>query len=137
MTADTTQAQLVDSRRFRVKADAFFVRHRDGVWLRNNAGSFSINGSRAYELIDSLLANLDGDRVLEEIVEGLPDAARKSVLRLVDLLERNGFIKRVDYPVEVVPWWMRERYGAQLAFLEHHADRPVARMTRVRSQLVV
>ena len=131
MAADT------DARRFRVLADAFYVRHGDGVWLRNNIGSFSIQGAGAYQLVDTLFANLDGTRGIDELTEGLPAAARSSVVRLVATLERNGFVKPVEYPAEPVPDWMRDRYPAHLAFLEHHGDRPVTRMARVRSRQVV
>ncbi|HEX4703844.1 MAG TPA: hypothetical protein VH352_17065, partial [Pseudonocardiaceae bacterium] len=127
----------VDSRRFRVRADAFYVRHGDGVWLRNNAGSFSIQGAGAYQLVDTLFANLDGTRTIDELTDGLPGPARSSVVRLVATLERNGFVKLAEYPAEPVPDWLRDRYPAHVAFLEHHADRPVTRMTRVRSQQVV
>ncbi|HEY0636607.1 MAG TPA: hypothetical protein VGD67_03085, partial [Pseudonocardiaceae bacterium] len=136
MTTSTPPA--VDrAARYRTRADAFYVRHDGGVWLRNNAGSFSIRGAGAYELVGSLFANLDGERTLDEVCAGLPDGARDSVLRLVGTLCRNGFVKEVRYPAEAAPAWMRELYPAHLTFLDHHADRPVTRMTRVRSRRVV
>src|SRR5206468_12511835 len=113
---------------FRVLGDAFYVRHEDGVWLRNNLGSFSIQGAGAYRLVDVLLANLDAGRTIGEITEGLPPPAAASVLRLVASLERNGFVKPAEFPAEPVPDWMRDRYAAHLAFLERHADRPASRL---------
>ncbi|WP_016697823.1 hypothetical protein [Actinoalloteichus spitiensis] len=126
----------LDERRFAVRADAFFVRHEGGVWLRNNLGSFSIRGAGAYQLVGSLFANLDGERSVAEICEGLPESARRSVSRLVGTLDRNGFLREVVGPKEVPPEWMAELYPVHLAFLEHHADRPVSRLSRVRSTLV-
>lgn len=125
------------TRRFRTRVDAFYVRHDGGVWLRNNTGSFAIRGAGVYELVASLFANLDGERTLDDVCAGLPDSARRSVLRLVETLWHNGFVKEVRHPAEVAPGWMRERYPAHLTFLEHHADRPVTRMNRVRTQRVV
>jgi hypothetical protein len=127
----------IDARRFRVLGDAFYVRQDDGVWLRNNLGSFSIQGEDAYRLVDVLIANLDEGRTIGEITEGLPPAAADSVLRLVASLERNGFVKRAEHPAEPVPDWMRDRYPAHLAFLERHGDRAVSRLLNVRTSLVV
>jgi hypothetical protein len=123
-------------RRFRTRADAFYVRHDGGAWLRNDLGSFAIRGSGAYELVASLFANLDGEQTLDELCVGLPGDARRSVLRLVDTLWRNGFLKEVLHPPEVAPEWMQRLYPAHLTFLDHHADRPVTRMARVRAQPV-
>lgn len=130
-------AQIDEASRFAVKADAFFVRHDGGVWLRNDHGSFSIRGAGAYELVETVFANLDGQRSVADLCAGLPDAARQSVTRLLGTLSGNGFLKRIEHPVEHPPDWMRERYPAQLAFLDHHADRPVTRMNRMRARLVV
>ncbi|MGX7828475.1 hypothetical protein ACTG9Q_25625 [Actinokineospora sp. 24-640] len=132
MTAATT----TDTRRFAVRADAFYVRHDDGVWLRNNIGSFSIRGAGAYELVGALFANLDGRRTVADVCAGLPDSARSSVSRLVDTLAGNGFLREVRHEPEPVPAWMSERYAAHLAFIEHHADRPVSRFLRARSAVV-
>jgi hypothetical protein len=132
-----THARARDPRRFQAKADAFFVRHNDGVWLGNNAGSFTVRGKGAYQLVNALFASLDGERSLDDICGGLPDAARRSVLSLVETLARRGFLKEIRHPKEPVPSWMRDRFAAHLAFLDHHADRPVTRMMQVRSRLVV
>jgi hypothetical protein len=128
--------QGTDARRFKIKADAFYVRHDDGVWLRNNIGSFSIRGAGSYQLIASLFASLDGRRSVGQICADLPGPARQSVSRLVDTLERNGFVKQVHHEAEEPPAWMRERYPTHLAFLDHHGDRPVSRLHSAREQLV-
>ena len=135
MTTDISSA--ANARKFAVKPDAFFVRNDDGVWLRNNAGSFAIRGAGAYELVESLFTHLDGERTVDDLCSGLPQGARQSVARLVETLAGNGFLKESTHPAEHVPEWMRERYPAHLAFLDQHADRPVARMTKVRTRLVV
>ncbi|GGS46049.1 hypothetical protein [Actinokineospora fastidiosa] len=127
---------MIDERRFSVRADAFYVRHDDGVWLRNNIGSFSIRGASAYELVGAVFANLDGRRTVADICAGLPENARTSVSRLVDTLAGNGFLREVRHDPEPVPAWMSERYAAHLAFLDHHADRPVARFLKARSALI-
>lgn len=127
---------MPDRRRFAVRPDAFYVRHADGVWLRNNIGSFSIRGAGAYDLVAALFANLDGERTVADLCAGLPPEASRSVLRLVETLAGNGFLREVTHPPEPVPDRMAERYAAPLAFLEQHADRPVSRLTHLRSRLV-
>ncbi|SCF35196.1 hypothetical protein GA0074695_5942 [Micromonospora viridifaciens] len=122
-----------DSRRLRIRPDAFFVRRPDGVRLSNNAGSFTIRGGGAYRLVAAVFGNLDGERTLEDLVCGLPDAARRSVLELVATLDANGFLAEVRHPAEPVPDRLRQLYPAQLDFLDLHADRPVARFHRARS----
>ncbi|MFE3658124.1 hypothetical protein [Streptomyces sp. NPDC059165] len=124
-------------RTFRVRADAFYVRQQDGVWLGNDTGSFSVRGEGAYQLVSSLFAGLDGEHTLHDLYGNVPEKARRSVLSLVDALLRNGFIKEVSHPAEPVPGWMRDRYATHLAFLEHHADRPVTRLQRVRTRRVL
>ncbi|ROO63254.1 hypothetical protein EDC02_5275 [Micromonospora sp. Llam0] len=123
-----------DSRRFRIRPDAFFVRRPDGVRLSNNSGSFTIRGVGAYRLVAALFGSLDGERTLDDLVCGLPDAARRSVLELVATLDANGFLAKVRHPAEPVPDRLRRYYPAQLDFLELHAEeRPVARFHRARS----
>ncbi|WP_146246670.1 hypothetical protein [Actinoplanes xinjiangensis] len=126
-----------DDRRFAIKADAFYVRHDDGVWLRNNRGSFTIRGESAYPLVAALFSRLDGRRSVEQICADLPAPARRSVSGLLGTLHRNGFVKQLHHPPEEVPEWMRERYATHLAFLDHHGDRPVHRFRTVRSTPVV
>lgn len=135
-TATTPDRSGLDGT-YRVRADAFYVRQDDGVWLGNNAGSFTVRGQGAYRLVSSLFSSLDGRRTLAEIYGDLSPNARASVLRLVRALLHNGFVKEVSHPAEPVPDWMRERYATHLAFLEHHADRPVTRLRRVRTRRVV
>ncbi|MBB5830115.1 hypothetical protein HDA31_006304 [Micromonospora carbonacea subsp. aurantiaca] len=122
-----------DSRRLRIRPDAFFVRRPDGVRLSNNAGSFTIRGGGAYRLVAAVFGNLDGERTLDDLVCGLPDVARRSVLELVATLDANGFLGEVRHPTEPVPDRLRQLYPAQLDFLDLHADRPVAQFHRARS----
>ncbi|GAA3222700.1 hypothetical protein GCM10020256_30310 [Streptomyces thermocoprophilus] len=107
------------------------------MWLGNSTGSFSVRGQGAHDLVASLFAGLDGERTLHDLYGELPDRARRTVLGLVRAMLANGFLKEVAHPVEPVPGWMRERYATHLAFLEHHADRPVTRLQQVRIARVV
>ncbi|MEU0443398.1 hypothetical protein ABZ202_27305 [Streptomyces sp. NPDC006186] len=138
-TADPRTDPLAEalSRVYRLRADAFYVRQQDGVWLGNSTGSFSVRGQGAHDLVASLFAGLDGERTLHDLYGELPDRARRTVLGLVRAMLANGFLKEVAHPVEPVPGWMRERYATHLAFLEHHADRPVTRLQQVRIARVV
>src|ERR1044071_9568226 len=122
----------------KVRPDVFFVRSEDGVWVRNNAGSFFIKGRGSYELVRSLLLKLDGTRTVDEIFAGLVSEQRAALYaRLVDQLLRSGFFFEYRQPSEPVPAWIESRYQEHLAFLEQYVDQPVERLLQVRSQPVV
>ncbi|MEU6714634.1 hypothetical protein ABZ897_24460 [Nonomuraea sp. NPDC046802] len=121
---------------FKITADAFYVRTEDGVWLRNNSGSFSVRGQGSYELVHTLFTALEDGHDAEEILQPLPDGAKRAVSQLIDKLQAGAFIRKVEHPQEEVPEWMAERYRQHLAYLDHHADRPVARFLRARSTSV-
>src|SRR5262245_55218094 len=88
----------------KVRPDVFFVRSEDGVWVRNNAGSFFIKGRGSYDLVRSLLLKLDGTRTIDEIFAGLASEQRAALYkRLVEPLMRSGFIFELRQPSEPVP----------------------------------
>jgi hypothetical protein len=123
-------------RTFKVRPDAFFVRHDGGVWLRNNHGSFSLKGERSYELVNALFALLDGGRSNAEICARFPTATGDAVRHLIATLLRRGFVKELHDAPEPVADWMSELYPEHLAFLEYWSSAPVARLRDVRSQAV-
>jgi hypothetical protein len=125
-----------DERVLRIRPDAFFVRHADGVWLRNNQGSCSIAGAGAYELVSAVFGLLDGERTVDEICARFRGSAGDAARRLVVMLGRNGFVKEVQEPSEPVAAWMSELYPEHLAFLEYWSSSPVARLRELRSHAV-
>jgi hypothetical protein len=126
----------MDRQQYTVRADAFYVRHDTGVWLRNTEGSLSMTGAGAYDLVHSLFSQFDRGLTVEEICADLPSGTVGAIRRLVGILARSGFIRAVTHGPEEVPGWAQELYPEHLAYLDYHADRPVARLLRVRSRTV-
>jgi hypothetical protein len=122
----------------KVRPDVFFVRSEDGVWLRNNVGSFFVKGRQSYELVRSLLLKLDGIRTVDDIFRDVDSAQRAALYkRLLEPLMRSGFLFEFRQPSNPVPPWIESRYQEHLAFLEQYVDQPVERLLQVRSQQVV
>jgi hypothetical protein len=119
---------------YRVRADAFYVATEEGVWLRNNTGSFSIKGKSSYQLVKSLFAHLDGTKTVEEICAGLSAAQQEAVTRLVQTLEQRGFIKAWKQPTVAVPDWAEQLFGNHLAYIEYLADEPFERFMQFRGK---
>ncbi|HEU4711116.1 MAG TPA: hypothetical protein VFS76_06095 [Pyrinomonadaceae bacterium] len=122
----------------KVRPDVFFVRSEDGVWLRNNVGSFFVKGRGSYELVRSLLLKLDGTRTVDDIFAGMVAEKRAALFeRLLKPLMSSGFIYEFRPPSSPVPAWIESRYQEHLAFLEQYVDQPVERLLKVRSQPVL
>lgn len=130
-------AYVIGSQTYEVRADSFYVRTGTGVWLRNNLGSFSIDGQGAYEAISVLFRELDGKRTLADICAGLGPGARRTTQLLLTTLERNGFVRVVAESREPAPAWAERLYPEHLAFLDHHSEDGVGRFMSVRAHKVI
>ncbi|HHO53649.1 MAG TPA: hypothetical protein ENK18_22955 [Deltaproteobacteria bacterium] len=120
--------------RLKVRPDVFFVRSEDGVWLRNNVGSFSLRGASAYEIVRVLFSRLDGSRTLTEACEDLGSLDPQAVYRrlVVPLIER-GFVREVAEASQLSDE-LRARFPEHVAFLELYVDDPATTLDRVRHQ---
>lgn len=119
--------------RYAMRADAFYVRHADGVLLRNSHGSSVIGGTGAYPVVELLFRELDGNRTLDDICAGLPEGPKAAVIQLVETLARKGFLREITHRPQPVAEWLGTRYASHLAYLAEHADQPADRFGRVRS----
>src|SRR5205085_2205366 len=119
---------------YKIRTDAFFVPAHDGVWLRNNQGSFSIKGSSSYQMIRFLFAKLDGTRTIDAICADLDPKQRRAIEGLLDTLEQRGFVKRMVHPPEAIPSWAEQLYGDQLHLIEHYVETPFRNFMRFRDQ---
>ena len=130
--------ESLGSTTLKVRPDVFFVRSEDGVWLRNNVGSFFVKGRGSYELVRSLLLKLDGTRTVDDIFAGLVSEKRAALYeKILKPLMSSGFIYEFHQPSSPVPAWIESRYQEHLAFLEQYVDQPVERLLHVRSQPIV
>lgn len=121
---------------FRLRADTFYVRKPDGVWLRNDAGACSVRGRQSYQLVDAVAKELDGVRTVDQICAGLTDPARNAVLTLITTLHTHGFLKEVTTGPESVPTELAELYGDVLGYLDHYLDEPVRTFIEARRRPV-
>ena len=64
---------IMTTMRPKLKSDTFYIPLADGVYLRNNQGSYKIKGKVMYRWIEKLAPYLDGQRTLAEITDGLDE----------------------------------------------------------------
>lgn len=117
----------------RLNSDVYFVPTDDGVCFMTNRGMELFKGASIYVWIERLAPHLDGSRTLAELVTGLPDDKRAMVENVVSALLAKGLAKDVaaERPDTLNPW-ERQRYGAQIAYLEHFVDSPAWAFQRYR-----
>lgn len=123
--------------RLRVRPDVFFVRSTDGVWLRNNGGSFRVKGQQYYELVRGLFAKFDGTRTVGEVLGQLEPGKQAALIeRVIEPLTARGFLVRSPDEPEIVTPYVAQRFGEHLAFLGQYVDRPCERLLKVREARV-
>jgi hypothetical protein len=133
MTTQVTAVTEIGGRVFTVRPDSFYVLRQDGVWLRNNHGSFTVRGTGTYDLVRALFAGLDGTRTVDQVCAGANDQVRAATHRLVEALERHAFLKELRSPPETAPPWAQQLYPESLTFLDYWVERPVSRFLDIRS----
>ncbi len=121
-----------------MKGDVFYFPTPEGVYLRNNQGSFHMKGKGIALLLDVLLPYLDGQQTLEEILQQAPTERRELISRLIQMLAARGFIRDVtsDRPHQLSAAEL-ETYAAEIAFIEAFSDSSAWRFERYRSSRVL
>ena len=122
--------------RFQIRADAYFVKTADGVWLRNNHGSFTITGQAAYPLVRFLFAGLHGGASIAELCSKVSDEQKKIIEGVIHRLHEKGFIQPLSEP-EAVPDWAQTLYGDKLRFIAQQHDAPFGRFLSFRRRTLV
>ena len=108
-------------RRPKLGADTFFIPSEHGVWLRNNAGSFTINGQGAYELVERLAPYLTGEHTVADLVEGLDEKTAAFVCNVIAMLGDNGFVRDIStWTHQSLPEDLTRVYQGQIDFIDHH-----------------
>lgn len=106
--------------KLKVNKDTFFLPDSNGgVYFRNNASSFRMDGDGIYNWIEKLMPMFDGNYSLAEITDGLPLPYQNRVLEIGEILYTNGFVRDVsqDAPHELNSALL-DRYASQIEFLE-------------------
>ncbi|WP_329100872.1 TOMM precursor leader peptide-binding protein [Micromonospora sp. NBC_01699] len=119
----------------RIRRDLLFTRTPDGVLFHNAEGGFALNSASAYRFASLLVPYLDGRHRVADICAPLPPSQREMVVELVTALYARDLAR--DVPLETnadadLPAGVARRFAAQLAYLDHYRDEPVARFRRFR-----
>jgi hypothetical protein len=121
----------------RIRQDAAFVRAPEGIAVTLGEDSFLVRGNSAYELLNTLVPHLTGERTLVQLCEGLTDAQRSSVVSLVTMLMKRGVVLDHEAPAEGVDLAALEEFAEQASFLEHFGDKGARGFQRFRDARVV
>jgi putative thiazole-containing bacteriocin maturation protein len=106
--------------RLKVKGDTFYLPDPNGgVYFRNNAGSFRMEGDTLDQWIEKLMPMWNGEHSMEDLTDGLPDPYRKRVYEIAEVMFNNGFVRDVsqDRPHSLSDAVVRE-YASQIEFLD-------------------
>ncbi|CAG7615717.1 putative thiazole-containing bacteriocin maturation protein [Paenibacillus allorhizosphaerae] len=115
---------LTPAARLKVKEDTFFLPvPNNGVYFRNNVGTFQLEGEMIDRWIEKLFPMFNGEYTLAELTEGLTQPYRQRVYEIADVLYQKGFVRDVskDRPHQLTSGII-QKYAAQIAFLESFGD---------------
>jgi len=117
-------SKLTPSARLQVKADTFFLPvQNDGVYFRNNLGTFHMKGETIDRWLEKLIPMFNGERTLRELTDGLSGPYRDRVFEIAEVLMQKGFARDVsqDRPHLLSKETVR-RHAGQIAFLDSCGD---------------
>ncbi len=122
----------------RLRRDVVFADTGDGALLRHADAALVLKGTSAYRWVSTLVPYLDGGHTVADLCAGLGDARRGMVADIVRTLLDRGMARAVvpEQPTEL-PAAVRERFRAQIGFLDHYADGPLRRFAAFRSSRVL
>ncbi|HHT7189552.1 TPA: putative thiazole-containing bacteriocin maturation protein [Bacillus cereus] len=106
--------------KLKANKDTFFLPDSNGgVYFRNNASSFRMDGDGIFNWIEKLMPMFNGQYSLAEITDGLPLPYQNRVFEIGEILYENGFVRDVsqDAPHELNSELL-DRYASQIEFLE-------------------
>jgi putative thiazole-containing bacteriocin maturation protein len=117
-------SKLTPAARPKVKGDTFFLPvPNDGVYFRNNVGTFRMEGEMIDRWIEKLIPMFNGENTLADLTDGLPDPYRHRVYEIAEVLQHKGFVRDVsqDTPHRLADGIV-QKYAAQIAFLDSFGD---------------
>ncbi|WP_248926020.1 putative thiazole-containing bacteriocin maturation protein [Paenibacillus hamazuiensis] len=132
-------AALTPSARPKVKVDTFFLPvPNDGVYFRNNLGTFRMEGEMIDRWIEKLIPMFNGEHTLADLTNGLPNPHRDRVYEIAEVLHQKGFIRdasqeRSHQLTDAVV----DKFAAQIAFLDSFGDSGAYRFQGYRQTAVL
>src|ERR1700730_14429127 len=115
---------LAPAARLKVKGDTFFLPvPNNGVYFRNNIGTFQMEGEMIDRWIEKLIPMFNGVYTLAELTDGLSDPYRERVYEIAEVLHQKGFVRDVSHDR---PHQLKEeilqKFASQIAFLDSFGD---------------
>lgn len=109
---------LTPAARLKVKDDTFFLPvPNDGVYFRNNVGTFRMEGGMIDRWIEKLVPMFSGEHTLEDLTDGLSYTHRERVYEIANVLYQQGFVRDVSKDLtHQLTDGIIQKYAGQIAF---------------------
>ncbi|MCD9194529.1 TOMM precursor leader peptide-binding protein [Streptomyces albireticuli] len=132
--------EAIAETRPRIRRDVLFTETPDGVLFHNAHGGFHLNSRSGYRFATLLVPHLNGEHRVADLCEGLGEAQRAMVGRLVRTLYEREFARDTPVPdgpsaFPVAPAVV-ERFAPQIAYVDHYADDAARRFQEFRTTRV-
>lgn len=113
-------AHVNPTMRLKVRGDTYFLPDGNGgVYFRNHDGSFRMEGKTIDQWIEKLIPVLNGEYTLEDLTDGLPDAYKRQVYEIAEVLVQNGFVRDVSHDeAHQLSERILQKYASQIEFLD-------------------
>lgn len=125
--------------RLKVKNDTFYLPDpKGGVYFRNNASSFWMEGGTIYQWIEKLIPMFNGEHTLAELTAGLTTPYRNRVYEIGEALLTKGYVRDTsqDQPHQLTADVL-EKYASQVEFIESFVDSGAYRFQMYRQAKVL
>jgi putative thiazole-containing bacteriocin maturation protein len=88
---------LTPAARLKVKGVTFFLPvPNDGVYFRNNVGTFRMKGEMIDRWIENLIPMFNGEYTLADLTDGMSNPHWDRVYEIADMLYQKGFVRDVS-----------------------------------------
>lgn len=126
--------RLTPASRLKVKSDTFFLPvPNDGVYFRNNVGTFRMEGEMIDRWMEKLVPMFNGEYTMGALTNGLTEPYARRVYEIAEVLHEKGFARDVsqDRPHRLAEGIVR-KHASQIAFLDSFADSGAFRFQQYR-----
>jgi hypothetical protein len=81
------------------RPDVSALRTKAGAWIGVGAGSFTVKGAAAFEVVSMLLDRSDGSRTGHDLLHEFPAGSRPAISRVLDALVAHRCVAVLDEPM--------------------------------------
>ncbi len=121
----------------RLRHDVVFAEVDEGVLLRDSDSGFVVKGKSAYRLASLMFPFLTGEHSVGELCADLPSGHQDMVTTMIRTLLDRGLARDMRPVPSALLEPVRQRFAAQLNFVDHYADEPDRRFTAFRATRVL